>query len=92
MKPKPEAEKIPRYRCHKTVRALPIESITLRGDDGVAEIISDDPILPHRIITGPGWIDRFPGGRDKGYYVLYEDGYESWSPTEAFENGYERIG
>ena len=23
-----------------------------------------------------------------GYYVRYADGYESWSPAEAFENGY----
>jgi hypothetical protein len=23
-----------------------------------------------------------------GYYVLYDDGYESWSPAAAFESGY----
>ena len=23
-----------------------------------------------------------------GYYVRYPDGYESWSPAEAFEEGY----
>jgi len=23
-----------------------------------------------------------------GYYVLYPDGYESWSPAKAFEEGY----
>ena len=26
-----------------------------------------------------------------GYYVRYEDGFESWSPAEAFEKGYTRI-
>jgi hypothetical protein len=26
-----------------------------------------------------------------GYYVLYEDGYESWSPSGAFESGYSRL-
>jgi hypothetical protein len=26
-----------------------------------------------------------------GYYVLYEDGYESWSPAKAFEEGYSRL-
>jgi len=25
-----------------------------------------------------------------GYYVRYEDGYESWSPAKAFEEGYAR--
>jgi len=24
----------------------------------------------------------------EGYFVLYEDGYESWSPKDAFEKGY----
>lgn len=26
-----------------------------------------------------------------GYYVVYEDGYVSFSPAEAFEGGYTRI-
>jgi hypothetical protein len=26
-----------------------------------------------------------------GYYVVYPDGYKSWSPAEAFESGYTRI-
>jgi hypothetical protein len=26
-----------------------------------------------------------------GYYVVYKDGYRSFSPAEAFETGYEKI-
>jgi len=26
-----------------------------------------------------------------GYYVRYEDGYESWSPAETFESGYSEV-
>lgn len=26
-----------------------------------------------------------------GYFVRYADGYESWSPMEAFEQGYKEI-
>ena len=26
-----------------------------------------------------------------GYKVVYKDGYESWSPKKAFEDGYEEI-
>ena len=26
-----------------------------------------------------------------GYYVVYADGYKSFSPAEAFEDGYTRI-
>ena len=29
---------------------------------------------------------------EEGYRVVYKDGYESWSPKEAFEDGYKRIG
>lgn len=27
----------------------------------------------------------------EGYRVIYEDGYESWSPKKAFEDGYDLI-
>ena len=26
-----------------------------------------------------------------GYFVVYKDGYKSWSPAEAFEDGYTKI-
>ncbi len=26
-----------------------------------------------------------------GYYVVYQDGYKSWSPADAFEEGYTLI-
>lgn len=26
-----------------------------------------------------------------GYFVVYADGYQSWSPAQAFEGGYSRI-
>ena len=29
---------------------------------------------------------------EKGYYVKYPDGYESWSPKDVFEEGYESTG
>lgn len=28
---------------------------------------------------------------DLGYYVVYDDGYKSWSPAKAFEEGYTKI-
>ena len=36
---------------------------------------------------------RVPTGTDPigGYYVLYSDGLESWSPKKAFEEGYTKI-
>lgn len=85
-----EAIQIPAYKSFKTVRAVKIRDVTLR-DEGRATIIPDDDRFPH-IQTIAGWADRFKGdGDDLGYFVRYEDGYESWSPTKAFEGGYERI-
>lgn len=49
---------------------------------------------PVEVITGPGWLEsRFQEleDGDMGYYVRYVDGYESWSPSEAFEAGYSLI-
>lgn len=40
-----------------------------------------------------GWImpkDENPA--DEGYIVKYSDGYVSWSPKQAFEKAYSKIG
>lgn len=38
-------------------------------------------------------VDAFPEERDgkQGYHVIYEDGYESWSPKDVFERAYMQI-
>ena len=44
---------------------------------------------------GPFFVDAKYLQRHKpevgGYYVVYDDGYKSWSPAKAFEEGYTRI-
>ena len=48
-----------------------------------------------KIITAqpcPAWKDA--GGHkigDAGYKVIYEDGYESWSPKDVFEKAYHKF-
>lgn len=38
------------------------------------------------------WLERYRGTEiDEGYYVVYDDGYASWSPSKAFEDGYTLI-
>lgn len=89
---------LPKYRCHKIVHALKIGTITFdvdvareegRETTGKAVImpveerfasfeVSAEYVKKHRPLVG-------------GYYVVYEDGYKSWSPEEAFESGYIRI-
>ena len=91
---------VPLYQCHKKVRALEIQRIqnhtyfddggsyqdgawltllTPKGTVHGERKVSQSYIEKHRPETG-------------GYWVLYEDGYESFSPAKAFEDGYTLIG
>lgn len=72
-----------RYKCHKEVMAAKITSILNSGcepyvlslEGGGTRNVSHTYMLKHNPQVG-------------GYYVLYDDGYESWSPAKAFEDGY----
>lgn len=82
---------MPRYRSHKEVWALKIRevihnsvldgsSLIVPADEGYAEFRVDAAYVnKHNPQAG-------------GYYVVYEDGYQSFSPAEPFESGYTRIG
>ena len=75
------------YRSHKKVEAVQIHRIT-EGQNGEV-LINDFPmVLP--VVVDQEYMDRH-NPRLGGYYVLYEDGYHSFSPAEAFENGYSLI-
>jgi hypothetical protein len=76
----------PEYTCHKTVRAFLIAAILPAAAGGAhlqppvesllpAIEVSGDYMQKHRPVVG-------------GYFVQYEDGYQSFSPAQAFEAGY----
>jgi hypothetical protein len=84
-----------RYRCHKVVRALKIDQVipTVNERDRATWCILCFAQFPQageqlqieyntsqKPIPSAGW-----------YWVLYDDGYESFSPPEAFESGYARL-
>lgn len=79
---------LPLYVCHKHVRAFKISSVERSEDSGavlhpadgacVAIYVTDDFVKKHN-------------PQPLGYFVRYEDGYESFSPAEAFEAGYTRM-
>jgi hypothetical protein len=82
---------LPKYRCHKIVHAFKIERV-------------NDPTEPgnesdgSRILCGEGYVLRVNHEYVRkhkpevgGYLVIYEDGYQSFSPAKAFEDGYTRI-
>ncbi|HEH1527031.1 MULTISPECIES: hypothetical protein [Klebsiella] len=78
---------MPKYQCHKKVWALKIQQVYSVGTQNFivpADYGYDDfPVSQE-------YIDKHKP-QEGGYYVQYEDGYESYSPAEAFESGYSRI-
>ena len=98
-------KEMPRYKCHKEVWALKIAEIEFFNSDGASMGASPEPLhgmqLGLAIITpveenyAPFKVDAEYVRKHKpkvgGYYVVYADGYKSWSPAQAFEEGYTRI-
>jgi hypothetical protein len=84
------AAEMPKYQCHKKVWALKIAAIEF-DETGTAKIAPVDAgYAPFD--TPVGYRAKFHGSEDDlGYYVVYADGYSSWSPSKAFEEGYTRL-
>ncbi len=86
---------MPKYQSHKIVHAIKIDKIELdsvkaeeerRETDGHANLIGDgfDVNVDHSYV-------KKHDPQIGGYYIVYEDGYKSFSPAEAFEKGYTKI-
>lgn len=84
---------LPRYKSHKSVWALKIadigfDPISSRGDGGGATITpAEAGYAPFKVDAA--YVQKHDP-KAGGYYVVYADGYKSWSPAEAFEEGYIR--
>ena len=83
------AVQLPQWKCHKLVYA-----------DKIVHISSNHPVFGVRWKLECGGIVQSDdvtelikrGGPVVGdYFVEDEDGYKSWSPAKAFEDGYTRI-
>lgn len=72
----------PVYQCHKRVRALKIDSIRWNSEPIVLGFRGYLPVDVSREWCAARKVEV------GGYYVVYEDGYTSFSPAEAFEKGY----
>jgi len=87
---------MPRYKCHKEVEAIKIGAIEF-AHDGSAKIAPASVHVKHgNFATDDGYRQKFKAElhghpEELGYYIKYNDGYESWSPTKAFEEGYTEI-
>lgn len=89
---------MPRYKCHKEVWALKIKAIEFDHDNANAEQRETDgsaTITPEENGYASFKVDANYVHKHKpevgGYYVVYSDGYKSFSPADAFEDGYTLI-
>lgn len=79
---------MPRYKCHKEVWALKIAGIEF-GTDGSAIIIPEEDGYAPFNVTNDYMLKHNP--HVGGYFVVYKDGYKSFSPENAFEDGYSPV-
>lgn len=83
---------MPLYQCHKKVSALKIVEVIPSKEipEGYSATILmfEQPFEPIKLD-----IDYVKKHNPQvgGYYVVYEDGYTSYSPAVPFESGYTRI-
>ena len=84
---------LPKYKCHKRVWALEIAKIYRDSDLAKKEDRESDGsamIVPNEVGYAAFRVGHSYMQRHKpevgGYYVVYEDGYKSFSPAEAFED------
>jgi hypothetical protein len=87
---------LPRYKCHKEVCALRIKSIErVKARDGEDPDAAGAIIIPEESGFAPIRVSaeylRKHRPQVGGYWIQYDDGYKSFSPSRAFEEGYARI-
>jgi len=89
----PKAQ-MPQYQSHKKVWALKIAELKHTGepdqesDGSLMMVPCEAGFAPVKLSAEFVQKHRPEAG---GYYVVYADGYKSFSPPEAFENGYSQI-
>lgn len=81
---------LPRYKCHKEVNAAKITDIQPYGTDGSRTLLMDCAGLAASSDMTAEWVIKHKP-QIGGYLVIYKDGYHSFSPAEAFEDGYTKM-
>ena len=84
---------MPKYKCIKEVHALKIKDISLGHtyNSGLEYAVLTPVEAGFGLIEVPkAYIEKHKP-EVGGYYVVYKDGYKSFSPEKAFEEGYIKI-
>lgn len=86
------SREMPKYECHKQVWALKIKNIVRDGEGENRESDGSAMITPEEAGYASFRVEHDYVFKHKpeigGYYVVYKDGYKSFSPAKAFEDGY----
>lgn len=76
------------YKSHKTVHAAKITGVGPMDANGASTLIFGE--IGGQRDVDMSWVKKFTP-EVGGYFVSYADGYTSFSPAKAFEEGYTRI-
>ena len=85
---------MPKYKCNKEVWALQIKEIEVvnnpaEADDQTGIITpSEDGYAPFSV-SKEYMVKHVP--QVGGFFVVYKDGYKSFSPVKAFQDGYSKV-
>lgn len=86
---------LPKYKCHKEVHALKIKEMIGNGEGENQETDGSMIIIPEEDGYAPFKVDQAYISKHTpevgGYFVVYKDGYKSYSPAKEFEDGYTAI-
>jgi hypothetical protein len=86
---------LPHYRCHKVVGAAKIVSVRRDSSPPVGDALTWEIALnvagtELKVHVDAWWVAKNQP-QIGGYFVRYEDGYESFSPAQPFEDGYTKV-
>lgn len=91
-----EMLQMPQYTCHKTVGALKIKEVCQSPADASCEVGGEGTweLVPENdaytiVVTHKWYCKHSPYAG--GYYVVYKDGYASFSPAASFEEDYKPL-
>ena len=79
---------MPKYLCSKKVWALKIKRVDIDTQGKALLLIEDEGFAP--VEVSKEYVDKHQPV-EGGYYVVYVGGYKSFSPADAFDEGYDRI-
>ena len=76
---------LPEYKSHKTVFAAKITELRGNGNPDMPDLVLGE--IGGIVAMLPDWHQKH-NPEVGGYFVQYADGYQSYSPAKAFEEGY----